>query len=193
MSNEDEMERSESGSPIYRHKAREREWAPPQHSTEHLEEVEAHVQEIRRPSPLIMEVDMGTWSHEPFGNDTANDWADDLESQKDFSFIEETLQRVLDNGDEYLEADLAVEGVAAIEVLAKAVGRGTQADAYTEKVDAWLKSISARPTQELLSKAKAALARILGDNSELKELWQDSDDFESWESSLRALQSAVDA
>jgi hypothetical protein len=44
MSNEDEMERSESGSPIYRYKASEREWAPPQHPTEHLEEVEAHVE-----------------------------------------------------------------------------------------------------------------------------------------------------
>jgi hypothetical protein len=136
---------------------------------------------------------MGTWSHEPFGNDTANDWAYDLENHKDFSLVEETLQRVLDNGDEYLDADLAVEAVAAAEVLAKAVGRGTQSDAYTEKVDAWLKSVSAKPTQALLSKAQAALARILRDNSELSELWQDSDEFESWKSSINALQSAVSA
>jgi len=41
---EDDIERSESGSPIYRHKARERGPTVPKHSAEHLEEVEAHVE-----------------------------------------------------------------------------------------------------------------------------------------------------
>ena len=62
---------------------------------------------------------MGTWSHEPFGNDSACDWAYGLESQKDFSMIEQAIQRVLDNGDEYLDSDLAVKAIAAAEVLAK--------------------------------------------------------------------------
>jgi len=47
MSNEDDeddIERSESGGPIYRHQARERDWTAPQHATEHLAEVEAHVE-----------------------------------------------------------------------------------------------------------------------------------------------------
>ena len=134
---------------------------------------------------------MGTWSHEPFGNDTANDWAYDLEGQKDFSLVAKTIQGVLDNGADYLDSDLAVEAVAAAEVLAKALGRGTQADAYTQKVDAWLKSVPARPSPELLSAAQAALTRILGPDSELRELWEDSDDFGNWESSIRALRSAI--
>ena len=41
---------------------------------------------------------MGTWSYEPFGNDTANDWADELEDVTDFSVIEATLQTALDEG-----------------------------------------------------------------------------------------------
>src|SRR5688572_22333573 len=40
----DGVERSESGAPIFRHEAREREFAPPEHSAEHLEEIEAHVE-----------------------------------------------------------------------------------------------------------------------------------------------------
>jgi hypothetical protein len=77
--------------------------------------------------------------------------------------------------------------------LAKALGRGTQADAYTEKVDTWLKSLAVKPSPDLLSKAQAALTRIVGPDSELRELWEESDDFESWQSSVRALQSAVGA
>lgn len=43
---------------------------------------------------------MGTWSHESFGNDTANDWAYELEDATDFSVIEAALQVALDEGDE---------------------------------------------------------------------------------------------
>lgn len=136
---------------------------------------------------------MGTWSHEPFGNDTAIDWAYELHDTHDFLLVEQAIQRVLDCGPEYLDADLAVEAVAAAEVIAKALGRGTQSDAYTEEVDAWLKSISVVPTSTLRSKAHQAMSRILGSDSELKELWEESEDFESWESSIRLLQSAMGA
>ncbi|ENV51109.1 hypothetical protein L292_1154 [Acinetobacter junii CIP 107470 = MTCC 11364] len=43
---------------------------------------------------------MGTWSHESFGNDTANDWAYELEDATDFAVIEAALQVALDEGDE---------------------------------------------------------------------------------------------
>jgi hypothetical protein len=134
---------------------------------------------------------MGTWSHEPFGNDTASDWAYDLVKQKDLSLVEKAIQNVLDNGTDYLDFDSAVEAVAAVEVLARALGRGTQTDASTDEVDAWLKSVAAVPSPDLLSKARDALARILAQDSELRELWAESDEFEDWESSIMALQSAV--
>ncbi|MGN6740633.1 DUF4259 domain-containing protein [Dyella sp.] len=136
---------------------------------------------------------MGAWSHEPFGNDTACDWAYGLDEQRDFSLVAKAIQAVLDNGPDYLDSDLASEAIAAAEVLAKALGRGTQADSYTEEVDAWVRSIGSKPSQDLLSKANGALARIMGPDSELRELWEESDDFGSWESSIKALQSAVDA
>jgi len=136
---------------------------------------------------------MGAWSHEPFGNDTACDWAYGLDEQRDFSLVAQAIQAVLDNGSDYLDSDLASEAIAAAEVLAKALGRGTQTDSYTEEVDAWVKSIAAKPSQDLLSKANGALTRIMGSDSELRELWEESDDFGSWESSIKALQSAVGA
>ena len=134
---------------------------------------------------------MGAWSHEPFGNDTSNDWAYDLEETKDLSLIEHAFDNVLEQGAEYLDASIAEEAIGAIEVLAKLLGRGTQTDAYTEKVDEWIKTIQLNPDPALLQKAKHVIARILSKDSELLELWQDSDDFDAWQKSMTRLQAAV--
>ncbi|MFC3814421.1 DUF4259 domain-containing protein [Lysobacter sp. GCM10012299] len=52
--------------------------------------------------------------------------------------------------------------------------------------------IAAKPSQELLSRAREALTRIMGQDSEPKELWEESE-FETWESSIKALESAITA
>lgn len=134
---------------------------------------------------------MGTWSHESFGNDTANDWAYELEDATDFSVIETALQVALDEGNEYLDADLAMEAIAAVEVIAKRLGKGTQSDVYTEKVDQWLETISEQPSDDLLSLAKRVLERIVADDSELKELWLEPDEYELWLGSIQQLKDAL--
>ena len=134
---------------------------------------------------------MGAWSHEPFGNDDANDWAYELEETEDLSHIEAALDVVLD-ADGYLEAPEASCAIAAVEVLAKLLGKGTQSDAYTEKVDEWIKTVPTRPSRALLDKARRALDRIRGKDSELQELWHEGDATQ-WEGSLKALHAAVTA
>ena len=130
---------------------------------------------------------MGTWSHAPFGNDTAPDWAYELEDTTDFSVIDATLQTALDEGQEDLDADLAMEAIAAIEVLAKSLGHGTQTDVYTDKVDEWVDRISLKPSADLLQKAEQVLALVASDHSELKELWQESEEYELWANNLQQL------
>lgn len=117
---------------------------------------------------------MGAWSHEPFGNDDANDWAYGLEDKQDLSLIEQAINQALEVED-YLEAPEGTYAVAAVEVLAKLLGRGTQSDAYTEKVDEWVNSVHIKPSAELLDKAQRVLVRVAGENSELQELWGESD------------------
>ncbi|HEY1068108.1 MAG TPA: DUF4259 domain-containing protein, partial [Pirellulales bacterium] len=129
---------------------------------------------------------MGAWSHEPFGNDVANDWADGLEEVNDFSHIEDAFDRVL-TAEDYLDADEAQEAIAAAETLAKMLGKGTQTDAYTETVNDWAAAHPLKPTPALLSKARNSLARILADDSELRDLWSESDSFEPWKSVLLTL------
>jgi uncharacterized protein (DUF2126 family) len=132
---------------------------------------------------------MGAWSHEPFGNDDSIDWAFNLERVDDLSVIEATLDYALEAGD-YLEAIEASESIAAIEVLAKLLGKGTQTDAYTDKVDKWVKSVSIKPEPPLIAKAIRALELIRGENSELRKLWEESE-LDEWLSSLDALERAL--
>ena len=136
---------------------------------------------------------MGAWSHEPFGNDTANDWAYELEDAKDFSHVEAALDAVLDTKG-YVKASKASTAVAAVEVIAHLLGKGTQSDAYTEKVDAWVKRIRTKPSRALLKKAQRALERTRGEKSELKERWHaGGDGAAEWEASLDALYTVVSA
>ena len=134
---------------------------------------------------------MGAWSHEPFGNDYANDWAYDLEEVNDLSLVEQALDQALE-AEDYLEAPEGSNAVAAAEVLAKMLGKGTQSDAYTEKADEWVKSVSIKPSPQLLDKARRTLDRVAGGNSELKELWEEAGSDE-WTASIKALQAAISA
>jgi hypothetical protein len=134
---------------------------------------------------------MGAWSHEPFGNDTANDWAYGLEEVNDFSNIEEALDEVLRFDEEYLDAPEAEEAIAAVEVIAKLLGQGTQSDAYTEKVDRWVQGMTSKPSPALRNKAKQALQRIVSENSELRELWEEGDEAAEWRASVDRLRSVL--
>lgn len=134
---------------------------------------------------------MGAWSHEPFGNDTACDWAFELDGQQDFSLVEKALRQAIESDDEYLDADIASEAVAAAEVLAKSRRAGTQSDSYTEAVDTWLAALTAPPPAELFKLATKALDRVMSPQSELREMWEESDEFAQWEASMGALRSAV--
>lgn len=134
---------------------------------------------------------MGTWSHEPFGNDTAADWAYELAESHGFNCLEAAFDAVLAAEAEGPEADVGEEAVAAAEVLAKLLGQGSQSDAYTERADAWVAATALKPSAELRHKAYTALERVLSDASELWELWQESQDGEAWRASVRQLQQAV--
>ena len=133
---------------------------------------------------------MGAWSHESFGNDTAADWSYGLAECKDMAYIEAALDAVLSESD-YLDSDIGSEAVAAIEVIAKMLGKGTQADAYTESADIWVAAIKETPSADLRAKAARAIDRITGDGSELAELWRDSDDTDRWSATLAGLREVM--
>jgi hypothetical protein len=58
---------------------------------------------------------------------------------------------------------------------------------YTDKVDEWVDRISLKPSADLLQKAEQVLALVASDHSELKELWQESEEYELWANNLQQL------
>lgn len=130
---------------------------------------------------------MGVWDVGTFDNDTAGDWAYDLETQQDTAFVAATLGRVLDTGSDYLDADVACEGLAAAEVVARMRGEWGVRNAYTETVDRWVEVHPGRPSAELVGQAVAAIDRVMAAPSELLELWSESEDFTRWQETVADL------
>jgi len=135
---------------------------------------------------------MGAWSHEPFGNDDACDWGYSLTEQRGLSPVESAIDAVLETAG-LLEADTACRGIAAAEILAKLLGRGTQSDAYTEDIDEWIRTAASRPDGAILEKARRAIDRILGEDSELNDLWTEGEEAEVWRASVLQLQDRLNA
>jgi len=136
---------------------------------------------------------MGTWSVDAFGNDDAADWAHELAEADGLDPIEEAIDAVLSVGDDYLEAPEAAIALAAADVLARLGGNPGEKSSYTEAVDEWVATMQLKPSAELIDKAQAAIARVLADDSELKELWEDSDDHDAWLTSVDELRTRLAA
>jgi hypothetical protein len=118
---------------------------------------------------------VGAWGELAFDNDTANDWAYGLEEVDDLSLVESTFAELEAVGLRYLDGDSACNALAACEVLARLRGQPGYTNAYTEKVDKWVASHHLEPPAPLINRSVAAIDRILGENSELRELWEEGD------------------
>ncbi|MBD1872581.1 DUF4259 domain-containing protein [Nodosilinea sp. FACHB-131] len=135
---------------------------------------------------------MGTWSVDAFGNDDAADWAFELAESNDLSLVEAAIDGALAESD-YLEAPDAAIALAAIEVIARLNGNWGDRNAYSEPADAWIAQVNVQLNPELLVRARAAINRILSEDSEMLELWQDSGDHEAWLGSVENLRSRLGA
>jgi hypothetical protein len=130
---------------------------------------------------------MGAWGSGSFENDDAGDWAFDLE-EEGVKIIESALNAVA--SEDYVEAPECSCAIAAAEVVAAAVGRPTSADTCDE-VEQFL---AGKPAigQDLVDLAKKAMARVLADDSELRELWEESDSFDEWKAIVTDLQARLE-
>jgi hypothetical protein len=136
---------------------------------------------------------VGTWAVDSFGNDTAADWAWNLEQAKDLSLVERTLDKAIVSEDAYLEALEAVEAIAATEVIARLQGNWGRRSPYSEPVDKWVEANKFSPSADLVRKAHRFLDRVVGSNSELDELWRESAEHSGWLASVAELRSRVHA
>jgi Domain of unknown function (DUF4259) len=124
---------------------------------------------------------MGAWSHEAFGNDTALDWAAALDEVDDLSRVETAIAAIVDAPGAEIDASQACEALAAAEVVACLHGHpGDSPDSVTD----WAARTRLTPSPAQVQRVLQALDRIGGDESELKQLWDESDSADDWQASL---------
>jgi len=136
---------------------------------------------------------MGAWGHLAFDNDAANDWAYGLEEVDDLSLVEAAFDEIETAGAEYLDQEVACNALGACEVLARLLGRAGYTNAYTEKVDQWVAANTLKPSPGLLKRASTAIDRILGENSELRDVWEEGDEGDVWRRSVEDLRARMRA
>ena len=133
---------------------------------------------------------MGCWAIGSFGNDSAADWLIDLAKTSDLSLVRETIARAL-VAEEDLDSPDATDALAAIEVVVAALGRPTTEAQNEPELLEWIARVKPSPDAKLVSDAQQAIDRILGPESELRELWEDTDDFSDWQAEVTDLRSRL--
>ena len=130
---------------------------------------------------------MGAWGAGVFENDAALDWVQKWLAEPDSHLIVQTLQHAIQA--EYLDADAAAEGLAAVSVLAAAQARhlpGTPPELIQATAD---HPIEVNP--EMLELGQNAVQRIAL-KSELKELWTESDREAEWKEVVNGILAALE-
>lgn len=136
---------------------------------------------------------MGIWGHEPFANDVAADWAHDLTAYDDLALVEGTLDAALADEEAYVDLDLGCEAQAACEVVARLKGHWGRRDAYSEPADRWVESHPTSVPPRLVRRALKVIDRLLGEASELRELWEEGAAGDDWTAVVLDLRRRVEA
>lgn len=126
---------------------------------------------------------MGAWGVDVYDNDDAADWAAELEDQG-AAAIAAALGAAL--GDGYLDRDIGARAIAAADVLGR-LRTGDVVITNTYGPAEWILTSTASPSADLLRLAERAVDRAVGADSELAELWRETDDFAAWRSSVNTV------
>jgi hypothetical protein len=135
---------------------------------------------------------MGTWALHSFANDDAGDLIGDLVEGTDLSPVQEAIERVESTAG-YLEAPEAQRGIAACEVVALVLGHASAASQSEEELTAWVARVKPSMDAAVVSRAVQLVDRVLAPDSELRELWEESDEFNDWQADIRALRARLQA
>jgi hypothetical protein len=129
---------------------------------------------------------MGAWGSGPFDNDDVADWAWSLEDSTDDAVLRAALQ----DGADTVKPNASTSQIAIAAAAVVVAGRSGDSGQLPEEVGAWLDAHHDLPWSDLADLARAALANVAKD-SELLDLWAESDDAETWRADLEALQASL--
>jgi hypothetical protein len=126
---------------------------------------------------------MGAWGAGTFENDDAMDWVVGLPNASGDAVLRQALSPAASTGDGYLEAPVCSIAIAAAEAVAAA--RGHPIASLPAEVAGWAEK---KPViaADLVVLARAAMDRIVRE-SELKDLWDESDSADEWRAAMTDL------
>ncbi|TYP74458.1 DUF4259 domain-containing protein [Paenibacillus methanolicus] len=137
---------------------------------------------------------MGYWGYGVFQNDFVGDWVIDLIESDSMNLIEEAIQLPLK--DAFIEADTASIAIGAIEILlALQVTTNRKQNLKEihsweyEELEEWIENHKGQGGN-LLVDAHRALVKIIAE-SELAELWKDSDQHNNWLKTVKDLENRL--
>ncbi|MEJ2486572.1 MAG: DUF4259 domain-containing protein [Anaerolineales bacterium] len=126
---------------------------------------------------------MGAWDIGSFDNDEALDWVYELEKANDFSILEKSFETVIDQKGDSPDASDCTIALCAAEVVASLLDN--PASDVPDEVLQWIED-KPEPSSELIKIAVKAIKVIL-DDSELKELWLETDEYQDWVDNVKTL------
>ncbi len=125
---------------------------------------------------------MAAWGTKTFEEDTANDWIQELIDSDDArEFLIDSI--TIDSG--YLEADQASAILATGETLIALLDE-PRSSVPSELVD-WAGDNECDDVSDLPEITLTALDKVLTDESELNNIWSDSEDYEEWKENLESM------
>lgn len=132
---------------------------------------------------------MGAWGEKAFQNDSALDWLAELE-KSGVAGLRVMLTRIADT-DEPIDVDDGSAAIAAAEIVAAALGGGT--DRLPPEASLWLTRNPGALHQDDGALARDAAERVLAEDSELAMLWAENGADNPWLEHVRELLSRLDA
>ncbi len=133
---------------------------------------------------------MGAWGHGHFENDSALDFVGEIEdSENPKQLFIDTLDNVIDS--DYLDSDDACYAVVVSAYIDSQVSGTRYSSAEDEEpmdIDNFSGKNPSLDLADLKEKAVRALKKVIGDDSELKGLWEENEeDYPLWRTNIEQL------
>jgi hypothetical protein len=135
---------------------------------------------------------MGTWDKGAFDNDDAADFSGDLDDAAPgdrVELIREALVAAADNA-EYLEVTAACQAIAAAAIVASQQPDGPEVDSVYGP-DFLADGASMDLPEDMVELSLRAIARVLGEESEWRALWEEADELDAAILALEPLRAAL--
>lgn len=132
---------------------------------------------------------MNLWGTGPFDNDSGKAFIDEVLQDGDYA-LAEAFDVVLDADMDFIEAEEGQRVMAAAEILNAAL-TGDTSRLVDAELRGWVQGADAPALASLKTSARNALARVMGEQSDLPGLWEDGEDAEVWLGEAQRLRQAL--